>query len=828
MKINQLRTKLLALTLPMVILPIMVFGLISSQRIANIAHKNIEVNIINSANQTQRLIDNILSVGQSNLELFAQHNLIIQYALSAENERYNLLHPVLLNAFNAFHNAYPEYSEIRFILPNGFEDVRYSSNSQNVTEEELNHPAIQQLNRLGVDSTYLFGINPDNQQPVVYFARKIILNDFATEYYGQKPDLRGYLLLTTSLDELQQHLNRMAIASHMQYALVDQQQDTLLTSQQIDTQNLAADSLPIHQLKQKLKKLTLTLNDSNEYDEQHFEFMRVIYDVKTHSVGNKFLFIGVYPKSLYSQESSQVQNILLVLVVLSILILSVFLIIGLKRFVLSPIALLNQATQRIGDNNEEIVIPVKTEDELGLLARSFESMNKKLLFTAEEMKIQAFTDSLTGLPNRLMFHDYLNRLLALSKRTNSQFALLFIDLDDFKVVNDSHGHNMGDMLLKNFAQRICHSVRMEDFITSSLNDETNDFIARLGGDEFIVVLHDVKSSNDITVVAQRIIKNLSQPIMLNDYEHFGSTSLGVSVYPYDGLTIDCLIKNADIAMYHAKALGKNTFQFYSQEMGGEQEEINRLEAELRKSIQFNTGLQLQYQPKIALNPNHIGGFEALVRWTLESGEFVHPEKLIHVAEKRGLIVPLTDWIVNEACRQNALWQKDKLINVPIAVNFSGAHIVREDISEMIVSALKRHALEAKYFEVEMTESSIIDPSKGILESLEKIRALGMTIAVDDFGTGFSSLSYLSNFPIDTVKIDRSFVSKINQGNHSAIVRAIIHMSHALGHTVVAEGVETQEQLDFLEQENCDYIQGYYFSKPLPAHEIEAFIAKFHA
>ncbi|WP_372739286.1 EAL domain-containing protein [Neptunomonas sp.] len=825
---NQLRSKLLALILPMVIVPIMLFGLISSQRIASIAHENIETHILNYASQTQRLIENLLSVGQSNLELFAQHDLITQYALAAENERYNLLHPIILNTFHAFHNAYPEYSEIRFILPDGYEDVRYSNNSRNITEEELNHPAIQQLNRLGVNSTFLFSINPDNQQPVVYFARNIILNDFSKDGYDKKPQLRGYLLLTTSLDELQQHLNRMAADSQIQFMIVDQQHDPLLISQLTDNQDSAIGSWPVERLKHTLKNLSFMTNDAKQYDELHVELMRVVYDIKALPMDNEFLLIAAYPQSLYLQEGSQLQKGLLVLVVLSILILSFFLILGLKRFVLSPLAMLNHATQRIGENNQEVIIPVKTADELGLLARSFESMNKKLLFATKNLKTQAYTDSLTGLPNRLMFHDYLGRLLARSKRNNSQFALLFIDLDDFKVVNDSLGHNMGDILLKSFAQRISASIRVEDFITSSLSEEANDFIARLGGDEFIVVLHDVKKSNDITVVAQRIIQALSQPIMLNDYEHYGSTSLGVSVYPHDGHTMEGLIKNADIAMYHAKALGKNTFQFYSKELGEEQEEINRLEAELRKSIQAKTGLQLRFQPKIALNPNRVGGFEALIRWTLENGDTVKPEKMIYVAEQRNLIVPLTEWIVDEACRQNALWQKNNLIKVPVAVNFSGTHIVREDISEMIVSALTRHGLKAEYFEVEMTESSVIDSSKGILESLEKIRALGMSIAVDDFGTGFSSLSYLSNFPITTVKIDRSFVNKINQGNHSAIVTAIIHMSHALGHSVVAEGVETQEQLDFLVQENCDYIQGFFFSKPLPAHEIEAYLEKFSA
>lgn len=825
---KHLRTKLLALTLSVVIVPIILFGFIFSQRIATIAHDNIEQNIINYAKQTEDLTKNMVSVGQSNLELFAQHDLIGEYALALEEERYNLLHPLLLSTFHAFHKAYPEYTEIRFILPDGFEDVRYSNIQNNISEHELHHPAIQQLNELGVDSTFLLSINPDNQKPVLYFARNIILNDFASNNYATKPISRGYLILTTSLDELQQHLNKLAAGSQMQFILVDHQQKPLLISQQPAQHEADPTALSIEELKQTSKNVNSLMNNSEQYNHRGLEIMQNIYDIRTIPIGNEFSFMAVYPQSLYLQEGAQIQKVLLSLIISSILIFSILLIIGLKRFVLTPLAILKQATQKIGENNYEVIIPVKTQDELGLLARAFESMNKKLLLATADLKTQAYTDSLTGLPNRLMFHDYLGRLLARSKRMNTQFALLFIDLDDFKVVNDNLGHNMGDIILKSFAHRISESVRMEDFVTSCVHDEANDFIARLGGDEFIVVLHDVKVSNDVSIVAQRIIQTLGEPIMLNDYEHYGSTSLGISVYPHDGDTIQSLIKNADIAMYHAKSLGKNSFHFYSHEMGEEQDEINRLESQLRKSIQLKSGLQLYYQAKIALNPKRIGGFEALIRWTLDSGEEVNPVKLIYVAEQRNLIVPLTEWIVDEACRQNAFWHKSKLIKVPVAVNFSGIHIMREDISEMIVSALNRHSLQAKFFEVEMTESSMVDSSKRILESLEKIRSFGMTIAVDDFGTGFSSLSYLSNFPINTVKIDRSFVNKINKGNHSAIVTAIIHMSHALGHTVVAEGVETQEQLDFLVQGNCDYIQGFFFSQALPASKIEAFVKNFPA
>ncbi len=824
---KQLRTKLLALTLPMVIVPIMLFGWITSQQIVGIAHDNIEQNINNYTNQTQGLLSHTISVGLSNVDLFAKHDLVIQYALASENERYSLLHPILLSAFHSFNKAYPEYEEIRFILPDGYEDVRYSNIEENITEEELNHPVIEKLNRLELESTYLFTTNPDNQMPVLYFARKVTLTNFASDSYGKAPELRGYLLLTTSVNKLQQHLNKTADNSLMQFMLVDQQQKPLLVSNTSENTTFTNEVLSTELLIEKIKVPTVGKNDSSPFKSSQLEIADNTYEIRSFPLGFDYSLIAVYQQSLYLKDGKKVQYMLLVLIVLSILILTILLVIGLRRFVLTPLAILNKATRRIGDNKEQVFIPVKTQDELGNLARAFESMNKKLLQATKKLKSQAFTDILTGLPNRLMFNDYLGRLLAYSKRNNVQFALLFIDLDDFKVVNDNLGHNMGDQLLQNFAQRIKDCVRTEDFVSSSFDGNTNGFIARLGGDEFIVVLNDIKKSNDISVVAQRIIESLSKPIMLKNYEHFGSTSLGISVYPHDGLSKESLVQNADIAMYHAKKMGKNSFHFYSHEMREEQDEINLLEAELRKAIHTKTGLEMHYQPKVTLNPQKVSGFEALIRWRLNNGEMVNPEKMIRVAEQRNLIIPLTEWIVDEVCRQNAFWQKNNMFKVPIAVNFSGIHIMREDISEMILSALTTHGLAAKYFEVEITESSIVDGSNNIIENLKKLQNLGMNIAVDDFGTGFSSLSYLSNFPINTVKIDRTFVNKINQGNHSAIVTAIIQMSHALGHTVVAEGVETQEQLDFLTRGNCNFIQGFFFSKALPADEVEAYLNNFN-
>jgi len=810
------------------VLPILLFGWLSSERIENISHENLDRAISHNAQQVEGLINNILSVGESNLMLFGQNEFVVQYLLSSENERYNLLHPKLLNAFHAFHNAYPDYYEIRLILPDGYEDVRFATYDENVTEEEINNPVIKKLVQSNSESIFMFALNPDNQIPSVYFARKINLSNFAKNNFTQAPALRGYLVLTSTLESLQKQLDSAEHDLKVKFVLASLDNEALLKSGYSDNLN---DVLASSQFKTFLEQQSLQ-PDSEDFTEQishesNFIFDTMEYHFDNHLLNNSLNLYGIYPVSLYLTEASQVQVILLVLVLLSIGILSFVLIKGLNKLVLQPIFALTHATQFIGNNTKEVYIPVKREDEFGQLARSFERMNKKLLSSSESIKKQAFTDNLTDLPNRVMFREFLEGLLSKSHGSESRFAILFIDLDNFKVVNDTLGHDSGDLLLKAFASRITKVVRGDDYISTGFSEEDNKFIARLGGDEFIVALHEIAGIQDVSLVANRIIQALAEPIMLNDYEYYGSSSIGAAVYPEDGKSSETLIKHADIAMYYAKKMGKNAFHFYSKQMSEENEELNYLEAELRKSLRDQSGLTLFYQPQIDVKSGLINGFEALLRWTQDDGESVNPEKLIAMAEQRALIVSLTDWIVDEACRQNALWHNSGLITVPVAVNFSGFHIVREDISNMILKSLDKYGLEPQFFEVEMTESVLIDSSAEVLERFVKLRELGVNISIDDFGTGFSSLSYLSTYPVDNIKIDRSFIEKINQNTHSAIVTAIIQMSHALGCTVIAEGLETQEQLDFLKAEGCDVVQGFFYSKPIPAESVDELLSTIH-
>lgn len=420
------------------------------------------------------------------------------------------------------------------------------------------------------------------------------------------------------------------------------------------------------------------------------------------------------------------------------------------------------------------------------------------------IQYMAYHDYLTGLPNRNMLDHRLAKNLLLAESKNQKTAILFIDLDRFKVVNDTLGHSVGDLLLKEVTKRLKTSVLEKDLVF------------RQGGDEFIVVLDDV--DRGVTrEVASRLLNVLSEPYKLNNYDIFTSPSIGISLFPEDGKTVETLIKHADFAMYQAKKAGKNTFRFYSsKEYSGS---INPLlmEMELHKAIERDE-LTLHYQPKVNLKTGKIIGAEALIRWNHPEWGMVSPANFIPIAEDTGLIIPIGEWVLHKSCSQNKQWHENGFSNQIISVNLSARQFSQSNIVQSVEKALSDTGLEAQFLELEITESMTLDIERTISILLE-LKKLGVCISIDDFGTGFSSLNYLKQFPVDTLKIDQSFVRELhNNTSDETIVKTIISMAHNLQLDVVAEGIETREQLVFLQRHLCDCAQGYFFSKPIPAKD----------
>jgi len=521
-------------------------------------------------------------------------------------------------------------------------------------------------------------------------------------------------------------------------------------------------------------------------------------------------------RAAYTQLVLQI-GILLLLGVLSFALIA-FVLNKLQSSITQPLVELAGAMRKMsresnfsGQNN------ATSKDEIGELSGVFKAMvveisNREDSLNAElserrkiEAKLSRMAnfDAVTNLPNRHSFNNQIERALLNYKYEHERFALFFIDLDNFKFVNDTFGHQAGDMLLSTVAERLRHSLRAEDFI------------ARLGGDEFVVLMSNHSDIAQIDTVAQKIITALRVPFLVEEREVFIGASIGITICPDNGETSEMLQSQADSAMYQAKNLGKNNFQYYQSELRHAQEHRLKVEAELRRSLERNE-IVPYYQPIVDLTTRQIAGFETLVRWIKADGKIVNPDDFIPLAEELGLIIDIGAFVMRAAAIQTQDWV-NRFGPIFTAVNFSSRQFKLHHLAEDVIETLNNIGLGHQYFEMEITESVLMDNTSNSLDTLLQLSRNGISISIDDFGTGYSSMSYLTTFPVNKIKIDRSFVSKLPDDiNALAIVTAIVGIATSLNLKVVAEGIETEEQLECLRGLGCHYGQGYLFSKPVPA------------
>ncbi|MDR7079505.1 diguanylate cyclase (GGDEF)-like protein/PAS domain S-box-containing protein [Neobacillus niacini] len=435
---------------------------------------------------------------------------------------------------------------------------------------------------------------------------------------------------------------------------------------------------------------------------------------------------------------------------------------------------------------------------------------------AEELnEYLAYHDFLTDLPNQRSFYKKMEHALISSKTLQQKLTVMFLDLDRFKYVNDTLGHSIGDKLLKKVSERLNMYLR------------DDDVLARIGGDEFVALLPNTGNTNQVVEYAQTIIESLEEPFHIENYELFITASIGISTFPYDGEDAETLIKHADSALYKAKAKGKNTYQIFTSSMNIEAYKLFALESDLRKALELNQ-LELYYQPQYSVGTQQIIGAEALIRWNHPEWGLVSPGEFIPIAEETGMIIEIGKWIKETACFQNKAWQDAGLPAIPISINLSAHRFLQKDLLENIKDILAKTKLDPKYLQVEIVETSLLENEKVVFSILDELRKIGIKIFMDDFGTGYSSLSSLKRFKkrIDTLKIDQSFINKLSRTNvdgSNFFTKTIIELAHHLEMDVVAEGVETTEQLEILKEYNCNHIQGYLFSKPIPADEFAALL-----
>jgi diguanylate cyclase (GGDEF)-like protein len=811
----RLHAKVLLVVVPLAVIPLLIIGWLAYEQLRSTAVERSSIQMTTLMDQMARNFQMHQDVAKANAKLFADASLMRAYALTEdEEERYVLMLPSLLKLFSSYLRAYPDYTEIRFLLPDGYEDARTTLIPiPNITEEEGDTPFFQQLSRFKGDAFVQVSTPPDSHTVSLQVARPVRLIDLATQDpLNGKPTLRGYLVVTMGLDFMAEQMANSRAGEKAHTLIVNESGEILF--HQDPSQLGQYISVPL------LKK-ALEIGKNDQLVPAVYQEMDSL--LATRRLHEGLLLIGILPKEELLKESLRLGNSVAWIVLGTIVLLIFALLISMNVLMVRPLKQLMGAVREIGRGNLAPTIALSTSDELGKLGLSFQEMAGNLEKSRVKVEHLAYHDSLTGLPNRFRAHETLRHMISLAHRESRRMAVLFLDLDNFKRVNDTLGHQVGDQLLMEMAIRLQVVLRAEDVIHQEISQHTSDVLARLGGDEFVVLLSNVSSSRDAAKVASRILDIMKLPFYFNDNEIYSGCSIGISLFPSDGSDVDDLIKRADAAMYQAKSQGRNNFQFYSASYNLAALEHISLEGRLRRALK-NNELVLYYQPLVQARTGKIVGLEALLRWNDPLEGIIPPDKFIPVAEESGLILPLGEWVLREAGRQLSVWQAAGFTDACVSVNVSAVQLQRQDLVTIVDQVLEDNGLHPWQLELEITETALMRIRPEVIGDLNAMRRKGVTISLDDFGTGYSSLSLLQELPIGKLKIDKSFVrDMLVDPKDAAIVSAVLFIAKSLGLRSTAEGVETPEQAARLAEEGCDQLQGYLLCRPLPVAEMTEFL-----
>ncbi len=804
----RLQVKVLLVVIPLAVVPLLILGLIAYHKLQSTSIERTRDQMTTLVEQLATNFEVRTAVAEANIRLFADAPLMRAYAVTAdEEERYSLMHPSLLKLFKSYLRAYPDYNELRFLLPDGFEDARATLKPiPNATEEEGNTPFFRALSKFDGEVFSRVLTNPDDGETVLQVAHPLKLINIATDDpLGTLPKLRGYLVVTVDLGFVAEQLAANRIGERGYALVVDKDMHILFHPDA----SAVGSHLPTN-VAQALEGL----------DEDGAQGSAILHGegplLSARRIHDDLLLIGILPEAELLAGSRDLGMLVGWVTLATILLTIAALLIAINKLMVRPVNHLIEAVEEIAEGNLTPNIALSSRDELGRLALSFQDMGRSLEKSREKVERLAYHDSLTGLPNRLLFREYLQHMIPLARRENNKMAVLFLDLDNFKRVNDTLGHQVGDRLLREMATRLQSVLREEDFVYQETFEETSEVLARLGGDEFIILLPKIHETHDAAKVAARIVEMIKEPFWIDGHELYSTTSIGITLYPEDGTEVNDLIKRADAAMYHAKEQGRNNFQFYSASYNIAITEHLSLESRLRRAI-GNDELELVYQPQVDGGNGRIMGFEALLRWNDPERGLILPDRFIPIAEDSGLILQIGEWVLHEACRQNQAWLAAGLPRVFVSVNVSSIQMQRQDFGAVVKRVLTRTGMQPDLLELEVTESMLMKVRQETVGDLGDLQQMGVRISLDDFGTGFSSLNRLRELPIGKLKIDRSFVQDMAVNSQdAAIVSAILFIAKSLSLETTAEGVETPEQAARLTAEGCGLLQGYLLSRPLTA------------
>jgi diguanylate cyclase (GGDEF)-like protein len=812
----RLQSKILLLLIPLTVLPLVALGWVAYGELQRTSQQNVLDGLQGTLDHIRESFGTLEGTAAANLGLFAKASLVHEYLNASARQRTSApLQDSVLRLFSTFQEAFPAYFEIRLLLPDGHEAIRRTTRSiDNLTQEEAESPLFKALSASGDLAYHAVLPNPDTGELALFVSRAIMLQDPSFDATPNAPTLRGYLVVSVDLSALAAQIETTRIGRSGYLVATDETDAIMYQPKDL--------SLP--------SRLPLHLHDIPESAADPLTVVTAkvggvpSYVHAVHLVPG-FHLLAVLPEPELTAISRKLALIVGAIMLVAIAVTTVCVYLLLNKLVIRPIRQLGSMTEQIGRGELHVDAAPFAGDEIGELGNAFRAMAANLRRSHEQIRYTAYHDNLTGLPNRALFRDYLSRVIDDTRRHQRQFALLFLDIDDFKRVNDTLGHQAGDRLLQNVTQRLSHCLRGADYLARMDSPcETDRLLARLGGDEFVVLLPEVGDVQAPSALAKRLIEVLSETISVDEHEFFISASIGITLFPSDASTADDLIKNADIAMYHAKEHGKNQYRYYLESMNVVARERVEMESMLRKAVE-NDELCLRYQPQIDAASGQVCGIEALLRWQHPQHGLVRPEMFLAVAEKTGLILGIGAWVIDEACRQIKEW-KSAGVTVPmVSVNISEVQFERQEVPRLIRAALERHDIEPRQFGVEITEDAIMAQPERTVQDLAAIRRLDVGIALDDFGTGYSSFAYLHRFPIDTLKIDVTFVRELgNESANTEIVAAILAMAHTLKLRVVAEGIEYPRQYTLLSECGCNALQGRLLSDPLSADQMLELLA----
>ncbi len=790
------------MVIPLIALPLLAVGVLAYLGLWQKSEQQSQIQVENHVANLADDFNNRIRDARLILESLANDSLLKEYLLTEDEEdRYALMQRPMLRNMAGYQSANPDLYEIRLLLPDGFEELRMTSRALVNRHEDESQSGffIAATNQLDNPEPFI-GINPDNNQPALFVSKAIFLRNNVTESFNSQPRLRGILSITQQTGRIADgqlpppwEAGRVMLTDRLGAAVIPKGEQSAAPASTVHFEPGSFTTATWHQI-------TVAGTQS-----VHFA-LQLSNDLYLHTL---------LPEARIQESARQIGALVLYVIGLALLIAIPLLLFLLHHQILKPIGLLSHALNNLGKRQNRVQVTQVGNDEIGELCRSFNRMSIDLFESNERIRNLAFIDSLTGLPNRVLFRRNLERAIANSKREQKLLGLLFLDLDNFKHVNDTMGHPVGDRLLSNVAERLMQNTRASDLMGRIDIDDLSANFSRLGGDEFTVLLPHLENSLQAAQVAERIIGAFSQPVTIDKHQIYVGCSIGIAIMPDDANGAEELITNADVAMYQAKKSGKNRYHFFSQSIGEQNKERAKIEQRLHHAVEA-CNFTLYYQPIVDSLSHRVSSYEALIRWSDERLGPVAPDRFIHIAEENGLIVPIGAWVMNEACRQLKEWHEQGHTQLRMGINLSVVQLCRPDIVQEISNDLLKHGLTGRDIYIELTETAIIQGENQVLENLQKLRTMAIEVALDDFGTGYSSLSYLKNLPIDILKIDRSFISALGEDNNCIILSAIITMAHALGLKVIAEGVETDTDLMFVTKEGCDMVQGFLFSRPVPA------------